>query len=463
MASDLELAIAHLNAKNKAYTTLWKYYDGDHPLMYSTERLKAAFESINVKFVQNWCSVVVDSTLDKLVLKRFVVADDKKATKVLNDLWWDTEMKLDDDDVHLAMLVTGESFVIAWPDGDELEAYYNDPRMVHIEYDPEHPRRKRFAAKWWVDTDDYIRLTFYYPNRLEYWRSTRTASVLTKANQIDARQFTIRERREHPYGIVSAFHYRRERRKIRGELTDSVLSQQDAVNKLLADMMVAAEFGAFKQRWVISNADTEGKLKNAPNEIWSLPGGDGFGQGTQVGEFAGEDLGKFMAQIERLATGIAVITKTPRHYFFERAGSNPSGEALMAMEAPLNSKVERLVERLQMPYAELAQFLLRLKGIEVDRRAITPVFKDPQTLQPLTRAQARQTNVSAGMPLVTVLRQEGQSEEDIAQMQKDKREEQAENVRGLAQALVQQQRDFDQNGGGGDGQLNKEGAQGDQG
>ena len=43
-----------------------------------------------------------------------------------------------------------------------------------------------------------------------------------------------------------------------------VMSNQDAINKLLADMMVAAEFGAFRQRYIISQVDP-GSLKNAPN------------------------------------------------------------------------------------------------------------------------------------------------------------------------------------------------------
>ena len=42
---------------------------------------------------------------------------------------------------------------------------------------------------------------------------------------------------------------------------------QNAINKLVTDLMVAAEYGAFMQRWIISNADTS-SLKNAPNEIW---------------------------------------------------------------------------------------------------------------------------------------------------------------------------------------------------
>ena len=444
MANDLERAVEILKNKGAAYRVLWDYYDGDQPLRYSTKRLRDIFDRLDTHFAMNWCSVVVNAVLDKLVLKRFVVSGDKAATKRLNDLWWETEMKLDDDEVHKAMLVTGEAYVIAGQD-DEYgkESYQNDPRLCHLFYEPDHPRQKRMGAKWWRGDDGKVHLNLYYPGEIVYFATVRKVEKQS-LTQVEAKAFEQVDWREHSYGEVPMFHFRRTRRAVRSEMGASVLDLQDAVNKLLADMMVAAEFGAFKQRYVISQMETKGQLKNAPNEIWDIPGGDGFGQDTQVGEFAETRLDNFMSQIEKLATAIAVITRTPRHYFFEKAGSNPSGEALMGLEAPLNAKAMRYVERLQMDWSGMAQFLLRLDGIEVERRAIQTIFQDPRTLQPMTQAQARNTNVAAGMPLRTVLWREGWSEEDIAQMEADRQDERAAQQESLAQALLAQQRQFDQ-------------------
>jgi len=441
--TDLDRAVAALVAKGRPYGTLWNYYDGDQPLHYSTDRLREAFNTINVRFIQNWCGVVVNTILDKLVLKRFVVGEDKKATKRLNELWWETEMKVDDDDVHLGMLVTGESFAVVWREGAEgpIDAYYNDPRMCHIEYDEERPRVKSWAAKWWQTAEKRLRLTMYYPGKLEYYETTRE---IQDTMSLTGKAFEALDVVKNPFGMIPVFHFRRTRRGIYSELTPSVVSLQDAVNKLLADMMVAAEYGAFKQRYIISNADTQGRLKNAPNEIWDLPAGDGFGQDTSVGEFEATDLGNYVGSIEKLATSIAATTQTPRHYFIEKAGSNPSGEALMAMEASLNTKVDRYIERLQFDWSALAQFMLRLDGVEVGRQAIETIFRDPRTLQPMTQAQARNTNVAAGMPLRTVVREEGWSDDRIARMEADRREELAAEQAGLAEALLEQQRRFDQ-------------------
>ena len=66
MATDLERAYSALKGKNPIYSTLFDYADGNQPLVYSTNRLKEAFNNISAKFSQNWMSVVIDSALDRL-------------------------------------------------------------------------------------------------------------------------------------------------------------------------------------------------------------------------------------------------------------------------------------------------------------------------------------------------------------------------------------------------------------
>lgn len=441
--TDLERAFEVLKAKAEAYGTLWDYYDGEQPLKYSTERLRTAFDKLTVRFVANWCAVIVNTVLDRLVLKRFVVSDDEEATTRLNLLWSVTGMKLDDDEAHKAALVCGESYVIGWNDpGLGIEAYYNDPRMVHLFYDEEHPRRKEFAAKWWrTESDGKARLNLYYADRVVKYATRKGTSAMRVAQEkvLEVKSFEPVGETRHELGMVPVFQLRREKR-VGSELGSGVLTLQDAVNKLLADMMVAAEFGSFKQRYIISQAQIKGRLKNAPNEIWVLPAADGVGQDTEVGEFEPTDLGGFLNAMDRLATAMAIVTRTPKHYLFEKAGSNPSGEALIALEAPLNAKAARYIERFQAGWREVAAFMLLMDGREVDPMAIQAIYADPRTLQPLTQAQARQTDVSAGIPLRTVLRWEGRSEEDIAQMETERAEELAAAQESLATALLEQER-----------------------
>src|SRR5574341_2679365 len=353
---DLQRALDALNAKQKPYTDLWNYYDGDQPLRFVSKRLEEIFAGEVVRFAQNWAAVVINSALDRVALKGLAAANDEAATNELETLIDDTELKLDADDVHKAALVTGEGFVIVWPDeedvdGSKVEAYYNDPRMCHVFYRPDKPRIKRYAAKWWCDDDGFWHVTLYYPDRLEYWQTAQPQKKKAKgdaevkppekANAFQVTSgFDAAAWPENPFGEVPVFHFRPDRRAIKSLLKD-VIWVQDAVNKLFSDMMVSAEFGAFKQRYFVTNADMA-QVKSAPDEVLVVPAtaaGPEGSESTQVGEFSATDLKNYLDAMISLAESVAAITSTPRHLFFGLGGT-PSGEALIAMEAPLNKKCE---------------------------------------------------------------------------------------------------------------------------
>jgi hypothetical protein len=456
MTDDLELAVQTLLYKTPRYTTYWSYFEGRHPLIYASEGLSDLFVDLRSRFAQNWCSVVVNSVVDRIQLQRILVADDDTASNNLATLLEASEVVLESEDVHLAALVTGESFVIAWPDEEsgQPEAYYNDSRNVHLFYEADQPRRKRFAAKWWIGDDGHRLLTLYYPDRLEYYRSTNAVSSQQGppmfTNEVSSgKSFVLQDSEFNPYSAIPVFHFKRERRVISSELAN-VIEPQNAINKLLSDMMIAAEYGAFPQRYIISQA-SPGKFKNAPNLIWDIPGTDGEGQPTTVGQFASTELSNYLEAIDKWTTAIAIISRTPKHYFFGQGG-DPSGEALIAMEAPLNHKAQKYITRWTATWSELAQFMMQVAGMGVIADdAIIPVFDEPETVQPYTQALIRKESVAAGIPLMWQMEQEGYTEQELDDLEAARNEEQGAQQQTLATALTNAQRNFDQNGNGAQG------------
>lgn len=429
--NDIEKAYKALKSKLDDYSTLFKYFDGEQPLIYSTSRLKEVFKNMNASFNENWISVVVNAGMDRLILKGWTT-EDETANEFLSQIYSKNQIDLESDDVHLAAMITHEAFIVAWKNEEGSEVYYNDPRMCHMFYDPANPKKKQYAAKWWAGSDQHFYMTLYYADRLEYYI---TKSIIKSGLPKSALDFVAREpaTAPNPFKEIPVFHFRTDRRAQTSDITN-IITLQDAVNKLLADMMVSAEFGAYRQRYVISNSETT-SLKNAPNEIWEIPAGDGQGQNSQVGEFEQTDLKNFLEAIDNLANAIAVISRTPKHYFMS-TGSDVSGEALLAMESPLVAKVERHQKRFGSTWIELGAFLAKLEGVEIDPDTLQLIWQPAQSVQPKTEAETIKTNVEAGLPLKTTLRWAGKSKKEIEDIQKElDAEKKAKGT--MAQALLQ--------------------------
>jgi hypothetical protein len=445
MNADLEIAVTALSEKALDYTKLWKYYDGDQPLIYNNEKLRQIFHGLDARFTLNWCAVVADSVLDRLSILGATISQDKTRAAALAQVWAGSGLSDEIDTIHEEIAVVGESFVIAWPDPatEEIEAYHNDARLIHVEYSQANPRLARFGAKWWRGENNRIYLTLYYPDRFEYYRTRE--SVKSKGT-ISAAAFEPDPNvpsAENGQGQIPIFHFRSNRRKPASQLTNAI-EPQDAINKLFSDVMVAAEFGAFRQRYVISQAGIgKNKLKNSPNEIWDIPGGQGDEQPTQVGQFDATSLDNYLDAMDKLAMGIGIITRTPRHYFYAQGG-DPSGEALVALEAPLNKKTQRLINTLIPTWQRLAAFLLSLQGVAARPQEIYINYDKPETIQPKTQAEIRKTNRQSGIPLVTILRDEGWTESDLDELRQDLADEAADTANYANAALGAAQRKFDQ-------------------
>jgi hypothetical protein len=413
--TDVLRAFNALRAKRLLYTTRFNYYDGVQPLRYSTTRLQDVFASINVYFSENWASVIVNSVLERL----FIAGWTAKSTgprDELAKLWQSLALTTDANDTHEAAVITGESFILAGQSDDkELELYHNDPRLCHMFYDPSHPKDKLFGAKMWLADDLTWKMNLYYPDIIKHFSTeSRNATMPSQATA-----FKLVDDESNVFGVIPMFHFRVNRRKVVGELTPDILSLQDAVNKLLADMMCSAEFDTFRERIYITNQKVN-TLKRKPGLHTRLrPAAQGT-QPTDVKELGGSDLKRFMDALDNLSNSMASISRTPRHYFFS-VGAGISGDALVAMEAPLTKKADMLRDVFSVTWLEIARFVMDYNNMgDVDK--VTVQWRPTETQQPTARAQTILTLTQAGTPLGSAYRQVGTPEEVIEKIMEDKKQ-----------------------------------------
>lgn len=416
MNADLKLCIDALAAKQIPHSRRWRYYDGDHPIAFTNPKLSDVIKNGCV-FKKNWCEVIINATRDRLRIQDWNTKDNAQ-DELVEDIWRKSLRKCASR-VHLAALTTGEAYLIAWPDAQgKPRAYYHDPRQAHVVYEEDDPDTPRVACKTWLgktaDGRDVGYLNLYYKDRIEhYWASNVGMGVDNYVPTTDPAPVET-----HPYGVIPVFHFLLDKRRCVGELTTGILSLQDALNKLLNDMMVSSEFSAFAQRWAIGNFDPSSKIPTGPGLMTKFPAAAAGDQPTAVGTFETTPPENYLTPMDNMSNAMAILSRTPKHFFFAQSG-DPSGEALAAMEAPLVAKVQEYQETLADTWVQVAAFMLALDRKDIDAEDIEVIWQPAHTVQPMSQAQIRMTNVQAGIPITNILRDEGWTDDDLDQLRED--------------------------------------------
>lgn len=404
--TDLQIAVDAIDGKAQYYETLYSYLDGAPELKYSTARLSRAFAKSFVYFAQNWAGVIINAVLDRLVLKGFDIGDNALNTK-MDEVFTKLNLNLEAQDVHEACQVTGEGFLIVDKLDTGVDVYFNDPRMCEVFYDADRPKIKAFAAKKWLGSDGVIRVNLYYPDRTEKYAGEKTKNM------------SLLEKVTNDTGVIPVFHFRNSRRVMKGELDPSTLSELDAINKLFSDLMVAAEFEAFKTKVIISQVDPGDLQLGADMKIHIPARETSDGEDTKILEIGGGDLERFIKPINEIANALSAQTRTPKHFFVSQSDAGLSGEALLTMEAPLVKKVQKKQEAYAPEWQAAMAYILKLMGTEVNASELSPVWQPVQSELPLTSAQIFKTEKEAGIPTINSARRMGFDETAIAQLEDD--------------------------------------------
>lgn len=335
---------------------LEEYYRGNHPLLYASSRFRAAFGNMFMGFSDNWCGIVVDALEERLDIDGFRMSSN--AGDAADDdawrIWQANAMDANSQMAHSEALTKGYSYVLVWNDPDHPEIpliTVEDAREMVVAVD--RGSRKRLAAlKRWVDDDDSktVYATLYLPDRIEKWVSAKGQTATSgwqgpkgyAPRQVEGESWPL----ENPLGVVPVVPLiNRPNLRGRGESElKEIVPIQNAVNKLTLDMLVAAEFAAYRQRWVTGmdipiDPDTQKPVEPFKSAVDRMFVGED--KDTKFGQFDVTELGNYTGAIDKLIGHIASITRTPSHYFMAGASGYPSGETLKAAETGLVRKAWR--------------------------------------------------------------------------------------------------------------------------
>lgn len=411
------------------------YYHGKHRLTFATEKFKNTFGALFEAMCENLCKPVVDVIADRLQIEGFAPANTKaNATAVspvtakTQEIWRMNRMDMRAGQILKDALRMGDSYVIVWPDSENNEAptiYPNRAGSVVVAYHSDKIGYITQAAKVWnvvIDGTKRIRLNLYFTDRIEKYITIGMSDTLP----LNALSFTPWEVDSeawplpNPYDKVPVFHFANNAAVGalgRSEL-DDLIPLNDALNKSLADMLVAMEFVAFPQRYAtglqVDVDETTGQaiapFKAGVDRLWTVENDT-----TKFGEFAQANLTGFIDVQNSLRAAISRVSGLPLHYFMLDKGGWPSGEALKTASERLTSKVLDRQVAFGNVFEDMMRFCLQIQGqSDVE---LTTLWKDTAPRLGDTETwQAALLQEQAGVSTDLVLMERGYTQEQIEEM-----------------------------------------------
>lgn len=363
-----------------------RYYEGYHRLAFATSKFREAFGNLFSAFADNWCQIVVDASVERLEVQGFRFGKDTGADDEAWRLWQANQLDADSGVAHEAAVTTGTAYLLVSPtdDPDTPMITVEHPAEMIVATAPGARRERQAALKRWRDEEGFAMATLYLPEGLFKWQSQakddegKTVSWVERDGDATA---------DNPLGVVPVVPLLN-RPTMRGEGRSdlhSVIPEQDAVNKLVADMLVASEFAAYRQRWasgieVPMDPDTGKPIRkifdSAMDRLFTTANED-----AKFGSFDASDLKNYVTGIEMMVQHIAAQTRTPPHYLLGHSGAFPSGESLKATETGLVAKVKRKMVNFGEAYEEAMRLAFKLKGDEKRSQAedAETIWRDPES------------------------------------------------------------------------------------
>lgn len=394
----LQRLYARLAKRRPHVHKLWRYYDGEHPLAFASAKFLNTFGGLFSAYADNWCPLIVSAVGQRLHIEGFRFGDDPKADDDAWAMWQANNMDAQSELGIIESLVTGEGCATAWLDDDGEVEFTIEPALnAIVELSPRNHQERLAGLRTYIDEYGVERAELFLPDGVWMFRSTTKIGdydvvLETSAWEVDSAT-TPDGFMANPLGEVPMVPLTNNPRLLRHRSLDttaqseiaSVLAQQDALNVLAADLLVAAERHAMPQRWVTGleiRRDPTTQQVIPPfkqdDPIWQTE--DGHDAGVTLGQFAAADLSNYVTAINQAVQHLASQTQTPPHYFYLGGGQPPSGESIRAAEAGLVAKSKSKMKHLGEAFEELVRLGFALKD---DPRAkvknAETIWADPET------------------------------------------------------------------------------------
>jgi hypothetical protein len=377
----LSILSARLDEQARRVAISEAYYAGNHPLQFATSKFREAFGQLFGAFADNWCGIVVDAPVERLEVIGFRLSGEQSADNDAWTIWQHNAMDVESVIAHTEAGKCGTAYILVDPNDGAPRITVEHASQVVIATDPGDRRRRLAALKRWTGDDGYLYATLYLPDYvLKFESATAVQTMGTGLVEWVGRDGSG----PNPLGVVPVIALDNTPTLLYGGESDlkPAIPIQNAINKLCSDLMVASEFGAFRQR-VLTGVEIprdpetgrplgRSEITAAMSRLWTFESPD-----AKVTDLGQTDLTNFTKAVEMFRQDMAAQTRTPPHYLLGQV-VNASGDALKVAEAGLVSKCRRKILYFSDPWEEAMSLALAAKGRTVAPADVESLWSDPE-------------------------------------------------------------------------------------
>lgn len=409
-----------LDARTAVLSENEKYLSGKQPLAFLSSTARDATKLS--RMASNIPNLAVTALAERLRVTSLAVAGRPSA-----ELWADYERNDLDQLLPLAFreaLGLGSSYAIVWDRTGQrrpvvsIESAY----QVTVETDPGSREIVSALKRWTSGGKTHARL--YLPD----------AVIAYEADGENAgAAFREGKHIPNPLGVVPVVEFRNGSRLLGPGETEieDLKPLVDALNKILADLMVGSEFYARPRRWatgVEMQSDDEG------NPINPFPEGDRMMISEAIearfGSLPAADLASYEAAVKVLLGQIMAVSALPAHYIGAMTGQVPGADGLRASEASLSARAEAKQHLFGRPVETMGRLMeaIRTESSPLDIE-VAARWADPTTRSVAQEADAVVKLHQAGLlPADYALARLGYSDDEIRAIRAARRAEAVDRI-----------------------------------
>ena len=452
----LQTALDALAKRKPLVDARWRYYLGQHDELWMTQKLREVFGGKSPKLDDNYCELAVEAVVLRLAVKGWTArrperVAEAEAERIVAEVTAQVEangLDIEAEEVHRAAGVAGEHYLMVWPryanpddptdltqeedeDGVPLfDITEQDARNVYSQQRA-GGRVKDWKVKVWLDAPaKRWRATFYYADQVVRLQTVQGSNGTEPPKAVRFDLDPDDPGGPNPMGKPPFVRFAKDKRG-RSRL-DALSPVQDKINKWSVGKMVAGEFAALRQRYILSDqVIPDGSLRSVPGNVWTISGDGGADESesypTKVGEFSAADLAQLDGSKREEVDTFLTLGMLPRNL---RAGGNQerSGEAITKDNGPFVS----MVEDHQQMYGAAWRDLWQLCGYDV-----IPDWEPAEFANAKLLAEEVKLYRDAGVPLAVALEHVGWSGDEVQAALDALDDETDRNTTASARALLQ--------------------------